>query len=1533
MSSKSMIKVAAGLLLVGVLAFSAQAAIPYQGYRYGTDITFGGYTGSEVLTNYPALVKISTSTVANFSYANMLSDSADLRFVDPSDTSALNYEIDTWNTNGDSYVWVQIPKLTNNATIRMYWGKASDTAPVYTTNGASWAEGFVGNWHMNERNVKDSTVYARNGSSAPVTVTNAVGLIGTAQGYQANGGTALTGNILLTNQTLSSWVWCADANRDGSILAHQGDDVWYWQQGTVLRFETVPWGGDTTCQLTAAGGAGTWIHFVATVNGTTQALYTNGALYASWTKVAPAPWGTVWWIGGLGGRQWKGLLDEVSMAKVARSASWVKACYQNQKTPTVFATYSAATVTESIQFAYPTVSAIDTTNATINATVESNQSGNPLASWGTAWGTTAATPNNMLEITGSSAAPFSFSQTRYEFTAGQHVYARAWASNAVDGLVFSVPPATEFYTEPEAATGLSITDVAGVSFKASWTAGTGSAGTLVIVAPASVATNWPSDGTVYTANALFGSGANLGNSNYVVYAGAGNNVVISNLLPLTTYRVAVVSYSGSGTLINYQADQAPVTEQATSSGPPLLALPTATIITSSNAILGATVMTDGGSVLLDRGTVWGTAPSPVGNSLSEGGTTLGIFSHLRTGLTAGQHCYYRGWATTALGTGYSTDGEFYVEPEPATAVSFSGVNLFSCSVTWTPGTGSSGSLVVIRQGAAPAAPVDGTTYTANAWFGSGSDLGSGSYVVYTGSGSSALIGRLSKQTSYQVAVYSYSGSGSLINYQQVNPVVGTLSTITDALAVAGEMLVDVHAMRGISTNATGSVTNWINYGSLCGVFTNGAAVTYPLSAQVANRRCISFDGGDWLLSSVTMPTSATTNKASYSVEFWANDPSRVVDRETAVAWARRGDAAVAQFGPGNLAAEHWGNYLYWSPYPSFGNWHHFVITYDGTTERGYLDGVANSSGTKTLDMADNNPISLGAAYLSDMTTPQDPLSGGIVAVRIHTGVLTPTQVSTNYGLGLNYIVGGPLAVQAYAATSVSHTSAMLNGTLTKVTTTADVTFYCGTTDAGMNKNAWTVNYPLGPLPAGAFSSSASVVGNTTYYYRACASNAEAEVWSDLVSFTTPGLASITNLSTAVASPTLAYGMGYLYSTNQYPTTIRMYWGTQDRTNDAANWAASTNIGIKGVGTVMAKASNLLPGTTYYFRFSGSNAAGESFSPVVTSFTTPSLFNDSRYDYKATVQFAGYTNTENLAGFPALVVIWTNLINGFQYSQLQPSLADLRFVGPDKGELAYEVEKWDTNGTSYVWVQVPEMVKDTTAITMYWKNAWATVPAYTTNGAPWAAGFVGVWHLTNTLSRNSTALANYNVNSYWGTAPNPTAGRIGDGLNFPGGAGLNAGDVDLPETFSLSLWINQSNISGDRWNIRKGGANYSLMDRYSNWEFNLNYWNFNNNNWATTPATQGVWEHITGTYDGAAIRLYKNGVLMSTKQTTGMFQNDSQMVIGDSVLGVLDEVRAERVTRSAAWVQACYTNQISPATFATYGALAPVPRMGTMVRIF
>ena len=141
--------------------------------------------------------------------------------------------------------------------------------------------------------------------------------------------------------------------------------------------------------------------------------------------------------------------------------------------------------------------------------------------------------------------------------------------------------------------------------------------------------------------------------------------------------------------------------------------------------------------------------------------------------------------------------------------------------------------------------------------------------------------------------------------------------------------------------------------------------------------------------------------------------------------------------------------------------------------------------------------------------------------------------------------------------------------------------------------------------------------------------------------------------------------------------------------------------------------------------------------------------------------------------------------------------------------------------------------------------------------------------------------------------------------------MNVGDLDLPETFSLSFWAYLDDNQGDRWNIQRAApwANYSLMDRYGNWEFNINYWNFGGS-WATTPSAQGAWEHIVGTYDGGMLRLYKNGALASSVARTGMTQNDQQMHIGENVDGRLDEVRAEKVTRPANWIAAISTKPVT-----------------------
>ncbi len=104
-----------------------------------------------------------------------------------------------------------------------------------------------------------------------------------------------------------------------------------------------------------------------------------------------------------------------------------------------------------------------------------------------------------------------------------------------------------------------------------------------------------------------------------------------------------------------------VTSTAASTAP-TISTPTVASITTTSATLGATVSSNGGAALSARGTVWGTSASPTGNSLAEGGTSVGAFSHSRTSLTANTLYYYRGYATNSAGTGYSADGTFTTLP-------------------------------------------------------------------------------------------------------------------------------------------------------------------------------------------------------------------------------------------------------------------------------------------------------------------------------------------------------------------------------------------------------------------------------------------------------------------------------------------------------------------------------------------------------------------------------------------------------------------------------------------------------------------------------------------------------------------------------------------------------------------------------------------------------------------------------------------------------------------------------------------------------
>ncbi len=239
-------------------------------------------------------------------------------------------------------------------------------------------------------------------------------------------------------------------------------------------------------------------------------------------------------------------------------------------------------------------------------------------------------------------------------------------------------------------------------------------------------------------------------------------------------------------------------------GAPTLTSPTATAITSTTATLGANITSNGGAPTITQyGTCWGASANPTlltGTCTAKGIGAVGVFTDPVTGLTASAQIFYDGYATNSTGTNYSPGGSFYTEPSaPATAVSFTSVLGNSMTVNWTRGTGGDGVIVLMKAGSVVNSdPVDGTftTYNANAAFGSGTQIGTGNYVVFKGSSGFVNVTGLTPGTTYYVAVYEYKGAVNTTgtaqgtNYLQLTPATGSqlmpanLPTLTSPTATA-----------------------------------------------------------------------------------------------------------------------------------------------------------------------------------------------------------------------------------------------------------------------------------------------------------------------------------------------------------------------------------------------------------------------------------------------------------------------------------------------------------------------------------------------------------------------------------------------------------------------------------------------------------------------------------------------------------------------------------------------------------------------------
>ena len=156
--------------------------------------------------------------------------------------------------------------------------------------------------------------------------------------------------------------------------------------------------------------------------------------------------------------------------------------------------------------------------------------------------------------------------------------------------------------------------------------------------------------------------------------------------------------------------------------------------------------------------------------------TGNVTSYSVGSLSQDQDYYYRVTALNDGGDGDDTESAnsgkeslhtLVSEPTTqATNLTWEKLSSTSFRLYWDNGNGA-GRIAVVKVNSGITDPSDGTTYTANSSFGSGSDIGGGSYVVYDGSSKATSVdvtNLVDDGTEYYIKVYEYNGSADKTNY-------------------------------------------------------------------------------------------------------------------------------------------------------------------------------------------------------------------------------------------------------------------------------------------------------------------------------------------------------------------------------------------------------------------------------------------------------------------------------------------------------------------------------------------------------------------------------------------------------------------------------------------------------------------------------------------------------------------------------------------------------------------------------------------------
>ena len=313
-------------------------------FRRACTVTFSGYAGSSRLVNFPALVRIPAGSLV---YSLCAADGGDIRFAD-SDGYAVPHEIDTWNTSGESLIWVRVPKLEGTTTtLRMYF-RCRGTPEVVDPHDVWKYAGYKGVWHFSGSNKESAIGLTCNNSATAPTYTEP-GMVGTAFNSVTN--TTEKRFVTVVNDprwakygselTLSCWVLGRKIPGTGRIFSsktvysNEGGFEFTFQYG-YNKYNTIT-SGNNQNTITGVSCENTFVYTTSVMSGNRVTLYSNGEYSGKVdNKCQMVPPSVNMRLGAVGGASsspggvWDGMLDEMRLKWGKSSADWVAADYATQ---------------------------------------------------------------------------------------------------------------------------------------------------------------------------------------------------------------------------------------------------------------------------------------------------------------------------------------------------------------------------------------------------------------------------------------------------------------------------------------------------------------------------------------------------------------------------------------------------------------------------------------------------------------------------------------------------------------------------------------------------------------------------------------------------------------------------------------------------------------------------------------------------------------------------------------------------------------------------------------------------------------------------------------------------------------------------------------------------------------------------------------------------------------------------------------------------------------------------------------------------